>query len=27
MVIYIPAGYYLELMLYRRRQRRKAVRR
>jgi Flp pilus assembly protein TadB len=27
MVIYVPAGYYLELMLYRRRQRRKAVRR
>ena len=24
LVIYIPAGYYLELMLYRRRQRRKA---
>jgi len=25
LVIYIPAGYYLELMLYRRRQRRKAA--
>jgi hypothetical protein len=25
LVIYIPAGYYLELMLYRRRQRRKAT--
>ena len=27
LVIYVPAGYYLELMLYRRRQRRKAARR
>ncbi len=25
LVIYVPAGYYLELMLYRRRQRRKAT--
>jgi Flp pilus assembly protein TadB len=25
LVIYVPAGYYLELMLYRRRQRRKAA--
>jgi hypothetical protein len=25
LVIYIPAGYYLELMLYRRRQRKKAA--
>jgi Flp pilus assembly protein TadB len=25
LIIYIPAGYYLELMLYRRRQRRKAA--
>lgn len=27
LLIYIPAGYYLELMLYRRRQRKKAARR